>query len=170
MKSSEISIAENLTKNNFFRALLILIQKPQVINRKLSCSVNKKFIRVNVKKDEFLKIVSIDEIKSSGEDLKTLFDGKLNYEEAKLEDLEHANELENVTFISLNKILPRNGIKHQPCYSIAIIGELLMFKIKKSSNLIIYKFFRLHKSISILLLMRSIIKTHHIRALSFHAY
>lgn len=125
MKTSTLEISESLTKNSFYRALLILIQKPQVINRKLSCTVNKQFLRVNVKKEEFLEIISIDEIKRSGEDIKVHIEGKINYEEAKLEDLEHAHELEDVTFISISKALPRNAVKHQPCYSIAILGELL---------------------------------------------
>lgn len=121
MKSSKVEISENLTKNFFFRALLILIQKPQVINRKLSCTANKQFLKVNLKKDEIFKKISIDEFKSSGENLKALLDGKINYEEVKLEALEHADELENTTFISINKVLPRNAAKHQPCYSIVII-------------------------------------------------
>lgn len=96
-----------------------------MINRKLSCAVNKQFLKVKARKEEFLEKISIDEVKSSGENLKALLDGKIVFEEAKLEDLEHADELENSIFISLNKVLPRNAAKFQPCYSIAIIGELL---------------------------------------------
>lgn len=123
MKTITLEVAENLTKNSFFKAILILIQKPQVINRKLSCSVNKEFLKINATKEEFLEKISIDEIKSSLEDLIALFDGKISYEVAKLEDLQHADELESSIFVSLNKVLPRNSSKYESCYSIAIIGE-----------------------------------------------
>lgn len=117
---TKVDLSDDILSNFFYRALLILIRKPQVINRKLSCSVNKLFLKINARKDEFLKKIQIDEI---NENLKNaLIEKEIAFEEAQLDDLEHVNE--DSLYLSLDKCLPRNAGKFKPCYVLSIIGKI----------------------------------------------
>ena len=125
MKTIKIEISET-TKKSFFQAISILIEKPQVVNRKLSCSVNKFFAQINVGKEEFLTKISIQEIGNFGENLKQYFDEKIPslYEVGSLQDLQHADELDGKILFLFDKNLPRNLKKFpEPCYSISIISK-----------------------------------------------
>lgn len=120
---TKVDLSDDILSNFFYRALLILIRKPQVINRKLSCSVNKLFLKINARKDEFLKKIQIDEIKKLNENLKNaLIEREIAFEEAQLDDLEHVNE--DSLYLSLDKCLPRNAGKFKPCYVLSIIGKI----------------------------------------------
>ena len=117
-----IEVSREIIPNFFYRALLILIRKPQVINRKLSCSVNKLFLKINANKDDFLNKIKIEELNKCIENLRSvLIEAQLDFEEAQLDDLEHVNE--HLLYISLDKCLPRNAGKFQPCYVLSIIGK-----------------------------------------------
>lgn len=119
-----VEISEEIIPNFFYRALLILIRKPQVINRKLSCSANKLFLKINASKDEFLRKIEISELKNFNENLKNaLIEKELTFEEAQLDDLDHINE--DLLYLSLDKYLPRNAGKFKPCYVLSIIGKYI---------------------------------------------
>lgn len=118
-----VETSSEIIPNFLYRALLILIRKPQVINRKLSCSVNKLFLKINAKKDDFLKKIKIEELKKWNENLRNvLIEIEISFEEAQLDELEHVNE--DFLYISLDKCLPRNAGKFKPCYVLTIIGKL----------------------------------------------
>lgn len=152
MSSITSFIPDDIFSNFFYRALLILIRKPQVINRKLSCSVNKLFIKINKSKDEFLKKIQIDEIKKLNENFKSeLIKREITFEDQQLDILEHIgddDEEKDVIFVSLDKCLPRNANKFNSAYVLTIIGkEYLIFN--KLLHLQIFFFFRKFKSINI---------------------
>ena len=116
-----IEVSREIIPNFFYRALLILIRKPQVINRKLSCSVNKLFLKIKGNKDDFLNKIKIEELWNEENLRSVLIEAQLDFEEAQLDDLEHVNE--HLLYISLDKCLPRNAGKFQPCYVLSIIGK-----------------------------------------------
>lgn len=117
MKTLTSVSVNDINKKSFFRALSILIRKPQVINRKLSCSVNKLFLKINIEKQDFLQ-----KFKNIDENLKDVLKAEnICYQELTLDDdLEHVGE--GSIYVSLDKHLPRFPNKYHAAYVLTIIG------------------------------------------------
>lgn len=122
MKSSIIEIEGEVFPNYFNRALLILIQKPQVINRKLSCAVNKLFVKIKGKREEFLEKCSIEELKKCENFKELLIEKEVNFEDADLDDLRH-NEESGEVYVSVDKFLPRKANIYDDCYVLTVLGN-----------------------------------------------
>lgn len=108
--------------NNFYQAIHIYLKKTQVVNRKLSCSSNVVYLKVtaceNVNK-EIIKTISGD-VDSARNALKS---HGIEFSEGSLNDLNEYDESQDGTFMSIDRLLPRNLQKFKPCHIVTFIGE-----------------------------------------------
>lgn len=123
MKQFASCAISDVPVNNFYQAIHIYLKKTQVVNRKLSCSSNVVYLELkatceNVNK-EIIKTISGD-VDSARNALKSrgieFFEGSLN-------DLSGYDESQNGTFMSIDRLLPRNLQKFKPCHIVTFIGE-----------------------------------------------
>ena len=118
----------DLSINYFLRAVYVYLKKPQVVNRKLSCSSNIGFLKVSKWKDEFkeklLKCLQKSESKDLENEVKGLLESwDVDFESKQLDDLTNPHDLDDSTFISIDRILPRNPQKFQPVNVLTFIRK-----------------------------------------------
>lgn len=118
--SCEIS---DVPVNNFYQAIYIYLKKTQVVNRKLSCSSNVVYLELkataceNVNK-EIIKTIS-GNVDSARDALMT---NGIEFSEGSLNDLNEYDESQNGTFMSIDRLLPRNLQKFKSCHIATFIG------------------------------------------------
>lgn len=117
-KQSEIEL------NFFYQAIRIYLKKTQVVNRKLSCSSNIAFLKLNLlscDKNEVKNL--IENLENSHENIEDLLT-KLGIKFVE-SDIDKLNGEEHGIFISIDRMTPRSLQKFATCLNFTIIGEIL---------------------------------------------
>lgn len=126
--------------NNFYRAIYIYLKKPQVVNRKLSCSSNIVFLKLNLKswenksKSDLIKILSESSCDSPERVIDVVSSLAIECTQVNLEELEEFDESKDGIYLSVDRMLPRNIQKFQTCVLATLIGTKLWDK----DNLYLY--------------------------------
>jgi hypothetical protein len=121
MKSA-LKIDRDILPNFFIRALSIVIQKCQVINRKTSCSVNKLFAKIDGDLFSKIKIEDFKKCDDEFEFKELLIKKEISFEESSFDDLLHDGE-SNDLYLSIDKFLPRKINNFNPCFVLTLIGK-----------------------------------------------
>ena len=120
----------NFPVNYFYRAVYIYLKKSQVVNRKLSCSSNVVFLKLNLKSGENkLKADLIKNLEESScnnpEKVFAIVSSlAVEFNESQLDDLKHFDESNDGIFLSIDRMVPRNTQKFQTCTIATFIGKL----------------------------------------------
>jgi hypothetical protein len=123
-----IELNKEVSVNSFYQALYIYLKKPQVVNRKLSCSNNIALVRFD-KNCDFERVEEIFEnaVKSKQplQVLETELKSKaIEHTFETLDALNNIHDEESCKLISLDRITSKNNIS---CFQTALIGMCLLF-------------------------------------------
>lgn len=129
-KMKEIASAQiDNPKNNFYQAITIYLKKAQVINRKLSCSSIVAFfeLRSSLGNEVKTKILEKFDEHFEGckvEDAKLILKSfDLEFDEVNIDHLKEIDSKNESFFLSVSKMSPRNVLKFETGFQLAMIGE-----------------------------------------------
>lgn len=130
-KIKTIELNKEIEANFFYQAISIYLKKTQVVNRKLSCSLNVAFVKLNREdkainnlKESLEKCLNLnisENILGSVKD--TLTKLGIEFTEEVLDDLKDFNEGDRGIYLSIDRFLPRNLQKFSNCLVATIIGK-----------------------------------------------
>lgn len=121
-----IELNKEIESNFFYQSISIYLKKTQVVNRKLSCSSNVAFVKLNlmtcdgkVIKENLEKIPenTLDSVKDT---LTTL---GIEFTEEPLDVLKDFHGDRGI-YLSIDRFLPRNSQKFSNCFVATVIGKL----------------------------------------------
>lgn len=109
----------------FYQAINIYLRKTQVVNRKLSCSTNIAFLKLNlatreneIKTNLAKQIQASDDLAANWKDVFAPTD----FSEADQNELKDFDEFEDEVYVSLDRMIPRNIQKFKNCVLTTVIG------------------------------------------------
>lgn len=130
IKTVQLDISKNISSNFFYQAISIYLRKTQVVNRKLSCSVNVVFLKLNLsscqnqEESRILENLCDDNSLNSPENVKNkLEDLGIEFVESDLDKLKEFTESDNGFYLSIERMLPRNLQKFKTCCVATFIGK-----------------------------------------------
>lgn len=122
---------ESFPVNYFYQAIYIYLKKQQVVNRKLSCSSNVVFLKLNLAKCENRnKVNLVKELQSciTPEDVKNVLSSlAIEFNKSELNYLKSLDESHDGVYMSIDRLVPRNLQKFPTCLVATFIGELMHF-------------------------------------------
>lgn len=126
MKQVSVSTElDNFPVNFFYKAIYIYLKKSQVVNRKLSCSANVVFLKLNcVKCDNEFKFKLVKKLQSciTSDDVnKALSTLNVEFIESVLSELKELDASHDVMFLSIDRMIPRNLQK----YPISLVATFI---------------------------------------------
>lgn len=131
MKQVSTSDLDNFPVNYFFQAIYIYLKKSQVVNRKLSCSSNVVFLKLNLLKCEIkIKNNLVKELQSCTcpDDVNNVLSSlAIEFKESELNELKELDESHDGVFLSIDRMAPRNLQKFTRSLVATFIGELNIF-------------------------------------------
>ena len=130
-----IELNEEIESNFFYQSISIYLKKTQVVNRKLSCSSNVAFVKLNIKTcdlvtcEKAIKKNLEKDLNSSENVLESVKDTLtglgIEFTEECLDILKEFNESDTGIYLSIDRFLPRNLQKFSNCLVATVIGEKL---------------------------------------------
>lgn len=139
---AKVSDLGSFPVNYFFQAINIYLRKPQVVNRKLSCSSNVVFLKLNISSSEkiFKTKLLIDNLRESSCNLsENVFNilSSLGIEhcDCQSEDLKSFNESIDGIYLSIDRMVPRSQQKFKNCLVSTLIGEWVLGVVRRVVNL-----------------------------------
>lgn len=119
---------ESFPSNFFFQAISIYLKKTQVVNRKLSCSTNVVFLKLNLltcqNQVKSKLIESLKEGSCDQENVKTrLEELGIEFVESDLHKLKDFCDDDDGFYLSIDRMLPRNLQKFSTCFVATIISK-----------------------------------------------
>lgn len=123
-----VKVSEDFPVGFFHQALHIYLTKQQVVNRKLSCASNVLFVKlssINVEKKKFV----IEKLQETAcnlpETAKSIVTSlEIEFSEQTVNELKEFDELQDGTYLSIDRMVPRNVQKFKPCVVATFIGKL----------------------------------------------
>jgi hypothetical protein len=132
MKSIKTKVVKDeISSNHFYQAVSIYLTKTQVVNRKLSCSTNIVFLKLNSSRDKieieiFIKKLQNEyDVEESIEEI--LFKEGIEFVRSSIDSLKKFNHEDRGIYLSVDRMLPRSGQKFSHSVTATIIGELECF-------------------------------------------
>lgn len=128
MKEVSVTQIGEFPVNFFFQAISIYLRKGQVVNRKLSCTSNLAFFKLDstcldeIKTNVIRKLQDVD-ITQPDDVKRILQDAGIECTESSIDELKHFDGSEGATFISVDRMIPRNLKIFKTCLLASLIGE-----------------------------------------------
>lgn len=126
MKELKKITLKEISANSFYQAISIYLKKTQVVNRKLSCSANVVFLKLNslscqiqVKSNliESLKEISTFNVRNKLEEL------GIEFVESSLDNLKDFDDSNDGLYLSIDRMIPRSLQKFATCCIATLIGK-----------------------------------------------
>lgn len=132
MKEVTANQLDNLPVTCFYTAVHIYLKKNQVVNRKLSCSSNVVFLKLNLEsREDKLKTNLIQRLKESSCSLSenvihAVSALSIEFCVSELDELKDFDESKDGIYFSVDRMVPRNLQKFQTCILATFIGKRLV--------------------------------------------
>lgn len=126
MKKKILSFDSDLLPNFFYQAISIYLKKTQVVNRKLSCSTNIVFLKINLLlPQDQSKTNLVESFKEKFPENVTQRLDQLGIEflESELDKLKSFSGADDGIYLSIDRMTPRNLQKFETCYILTLIGR-----------------------------------------------
>jgi hypothetical protein len=125
-------VKDEISFNHFYQAVSIYLTKTQVVNRKLSCSTNIVFLKLNSSRDKieienFIKKLQNEyDVEESMEEI--LCKEGIEFVKSSIDTLKKFNHEERGgIYLSVDRMLPRK-LSHSASITATFIGELKVFR------------------------------------------
>lgn len=128
MKELEVQL-DNFPVNYFYKAVHTYLKKSQVVNRKLSCSSNVVFLKLDLKSSEIetktniLKHIGRSSFFNAENILNILLSLSIEFSESDIDELKEFDESHHGIYLSIDKLIPRNIQKFQTVTVATFIGK-----------------------------------------------